>query len=356
VKRPTPKLWERQARIAGYRARERARAARPHGQHATRYVPPGELIVAPTKFDLTLGSGAEVIKFLRAVAARVLDAGLPVRLNFRNTETFMAPAAILLFAELDRVISLSTLPKPITLVDPFRRRPREVMKQIGLYELTGDKCDTVPAREDVVYWKTSKGATQSGDRLAILEAVAARANREHARHVEVSGIWRGVSEAVANVVDHAYLVPRADGFAGLPETKWWMFTQVRAPFFTAAVCDLGCGYRATVYRTVPATFFNSVRAAFRGSNPDALAIHAAMEYGRSGTSESHRGKGSRDALSLVAKHGEGEVVIMSNTGWMRYVYKNGARVAEQEGTLNIDVKGTIIWWKLPIAGVGSANG
>ena len=47
---------------------------------------------------------------------------------------------------------------------------------------------------------------------------------------------------------------------------------------------------------------------------------------------------------------------MSNTGWMRYVYKNGARVAEQEGTLNIDVKGTIIWWKLPIAGVGSANG
>lgn len=356
MKKPTPKLWARQARSATYGQKERRRRKRQRqALRAKKYIPPGEEIVAPRRFDLLLGSGKEVVKFLRAIANRVLVQCGAVRLDFRSTESFAAPAAILLFAELDRVITLATIPKPISIVDPIQRRPREVLKQIGLHQLTGDKSDIVPEREDVVYWKTSKGATQSGDQLKILESVAERVNKDHARHLVLNGVWRGVTEAVANVVDHAYQEPRADGFSGLPGTKWWMFTHVRDPFFVAAVCDLGCGYSATIRRTLPETFVAGVRSAFLAQNLDSLAIHTAMEFGRSGTHEGHRGKGSRDALSVLRKHGDGELVVLSNTGWMRYRYEGGIEVSHDSGSLNIDIKGTIIWWKLPISGGNRAN-
>ncbi|MDM0018363.1 hypothetical protein [Variovorax saccharolyticus] len=351
MKKPTIALKERQIRLAAYRARERfLRAGRRRVPQANRYVAPGELIKAPTRVDVTKGSGREVVKFLRALATTVLVNKMPVRLDFRLTETFYPAGTIMLYAEIDRIATMSELPKPVTIIDPRARRPREVLKQIGLHEITGDKCDVVPEREDVVYWKATKGVDQSGEKLAMLEVVAERVNAAHAQQLELSGAWRGVSEAVANSVEHAYKLPRADGFTGLPDTRWWMFTQLRQGTFTMAVCDLGCGYRATIAQTVPEQFLAEVVARFAGGNRDAIAIRAAMEYGRTGTKKTERGKGSRDALSVVQKHGAGELIIFSNTGWMRYVFRGGEQVDEFQGDLGIDIRGTIVWWKLPLKG------
>lgn len=349
LKKPTPKLWDRQERLARYRSHERAtRRRRRRGSVATKYVPPGERIRAPGKFDLTLGSGIEVMKFLRAMARRVLELEQPVTLDFRFTTTFYPAATILLFAEVDRLVSMSHLPKPITIVDPRLRRPREVLKQIELHELTGDKCDVVPEREDVVYWKATKGFNQSGENLAILEVVAQRVNKEHANQVELSGLWRGVSEAVANTVDHAYKRPREDGFMGLDSTRWWMFTQLRDGIFTVAVCDLGCGYRATINETIPEKFVAMLATKLIGTNRDAIAIDTAMQYGRSGTRQSERGKGSRDAISVLEKHGSGDLMILSNSGKMRYSFVGGKLKEAVSDGLGIDIKGTIVWWKLPL--------
>lgn len=349
MKKPTLELWERQRRIARFRADERSSRQRSgYTPQALRYVPPGELLKAPHRFDITRGSGLEVAKFLRALSTTVLSLRQPVRLDFRFTEAFYPAATILLFAEVDRLVQMSDLPKPITLLDPRLRRPREVLKQIGLHELTGDRCDIIPERQDVVYWRSSKGFDQSGEGMAILEVVAERANREHENQVELSGVWRGVSEAVANSVEHAYKWPRSDGFAGLPGTRWWMFTQLRDNVFTVAVCDLGCGYRSTINATIPEAFVAMVSSKLGGSNRDAIAIDSAMEYGRSGTKKTERGKGSRDAISVLETHGAGELMIMSNTGWMRYTFLAGKETSRTKGELGIDLKGTIIWWKLPL--------
>ena len=292
--------------------------------------------------------GMEVAKFLRAMATSVLDLKIPVKLDFRWTEIFYPAATILLFAEIDRIVSTSELPKPITIIDPRSRRSRELLKQIGIHEMTGDKCEIVPAAHDVIHWRATKGRDQSGEQLAVLEVAANDANREQAQHVEIAGIWRGVSEAVANSVEHAYKLPRADGFFGLPDTRWWMFTQIRENVFTVAVCDLGCGYRATINETIPELFRANIAQHLFGGNRDVIAIQTAMEYGRSGTKQSERGKGSRDAMSVVQKHGTGELMIMSNTGWMRYTFLHGKEQGRVHGSLGIDLKGTIVWWKLPL--------
>jgi hypothetical protein len=306
---------------------------------------------APRDFNLTKGAGVEVVRFLRAVANAVLKKGMTVRLNFRYTETFAVPAAILLFAELDRIVSMSPQLKPLTLVPPFRRRPREVMKQIGLFNLTQDRSDVVPERDDVVYWKATKGESQTGDKYgSIVEALAEKANQEHAKQIEVSGLWRGVNEAIANSIDHAYTVPRADGYAGQIQTKWWMFSQIREGVFTLAVCDLGCGYRATINQTIPEQFIAGIAASIGRGNRDAIAIATAMEYGRSGTQLTHRGRGSRDVLSLLVSHGDGSLVILSNTGWMKYECNGGVLAPPTQGDLGINIGGTIVWWKLPLEG------
>lgn len=345
----TPQLILRNKRLARYRADEKKRLFRRKRKQATGYVRPGKEIIAPIKFNLTRPDASEVVRFLQAVAQTVLKNGKPTRLNFKNTRSFHVAGTVLLFAELDRIIKLSELAKPVTIIEPRHRRPREVLKQIGIHQLTGDKSDTIPTREDVVFWKTTKGATQSGNVLGpILEFVAERANREHVRQVEVSGIWRGVSEAVSNTVDHAYEKPRSDGFTGLDDTKWWMFTQLRDQYFTAAVCDLGCGYRSTIDLTIPEAFRAAWKKIMSGKNQDAIAVQTAMEYGRSGTHQSNRGKGSRDALAVLEKHGEGTLCILSNTGWVKFVYSDGVEIRNESEKIGIDIKGTIIWWILPL--------
>lgn len=336
-------------RIARYRASERSLRHRHRPViRENRYVAPGEVLRSPNKFDVTRGSGQEVAKFLRALSTSVLSLRLRVRLDFRFTETFYPAATILLYAEVDRIVTLSDLSKPITIIDPRLKRPQEVLKQIGLYEMTGDRRDIVPERQDVVFWRATKGFDQSGEQLAVLEVVADRVNKDHAKQVELSGIWRGVTEAVANSVEHAYKKPRPDGFAGLPNTRWWMFTQLRDGIFTVAVCDLGCGYRATINETIPELFIAMIASKLGGGNRDAIAINTAMEYGRSGTKLTERGKGSRDAISVLETHGGGDLMIMSNTGWMRYSFLGGKETSRDQGDLGIDLKGTIIWWKLPL--------
>lgn len=350
MKRPTIGLWVRQARLARFRFDERIRKKFRHRIPAeNKYVFPGEEIKAPKAFNLIRGAGLEVGKFLRAVARAVLQDKLQVRLNFKDTEHFLVPGTILLFAELDRIVSLSDLPKPITIIDPIRRRPREVLKQIGIHGISRDRSDVVPEREDVVYWRATKGNTQSGNSYgSIVESIAERANRDHANQLEVNGVWRSVNEAVANSIDHAYKTPRHDGFSGLPETKWWMFSQIKDGVFTLAVCDLGCGYRRTINETIPERFIASIATTLSQLNRDSLAIATAMEYGRSGTNQGNRGKGSRDVLSLLQKHGDGELVVLSNTGWMRYAYEDRKEVSRSDGGLGIDIGGTIVWWKLPL--------
>lgn len=349
MKKPNSDLFLRQFRIARTRKKERCkRRHKTRPLNGTRFLFPAERIQAPLEFDLTRGSGISVIKFLRAIAARVLGQEKHITLDFRKTKIFYPAATILLFAEIDRIITQSSLLKPITLVDPWMRRSREVLKQIGLHRLTGDRCDVIPERKDVLFWKATKGSNQSGDQLAMLGAVADRVNQEHKNQLEVSGLWRGVSEAVANSVDHAYKHPRDDGFKGLLETKWWMFTHLRDAVFTMAVCDLGCGYQSTVRETFPERFLALLKTKLQAANRDAIAIETAMEYGRSGTQEGHRGKGSRDALSVLKKHGGGELLIASNTGWLRYVFKNNDEYDQSSGDLGINIRGTIVWWKLKL--------
>ncbi|WP_343734482.1 hypothetical protein [Acidovorax sp.] len=349
MKKPSIELWIRQWRLAKYRSKAHRRSKKRHYiKPASKYVAPGEVIRAPSVFRLAGYYGVSVSKFLKAVARSVLDLKIATKLDFRNTTIFHQEAAILLFADLDRIANLAVIEKPLTIINPIARRPREVLKQVGMHDITGDVCNVIPSRQDVVYWKSTKGLDQSGSNLAVLEVVAEKVNKEHADQLVLDKLWRGVSEAVANSVDHAYKFPRFDGFQGLKDTRWWMFTQLRDGVFNVAVCDLGCGYGATIGHTIPEKFVSEFRSILFDENKDVFSISTALAYGRSGTKQSERGKGSRDAFSVIEGHGEGTLLIMSNRGYVEHTFSSGKVTKKVTGGLEISIGGTIVMWKLPL--------
>lgn len=305
-------------------------------------------LIAPENFNLTRGDGKRVIDFLQAVEREVLSQRQSVRLDFRRSKLFYPPGVLLLYAELDRIISTATINKPVKIVPPFSSRATQVLKQVGLFELTGDRVNAVATRQDVIYWRLAKGLSQSGDELKMLESIADRVNASDAENVQKSGLWRGISEAVNNAQEHGYTAAREDGFTGLESVRWWLLTQIRNQTFTAAVCDLGCGYATTLQPQILEWFGRIFRQISAVENRDTQAIQAAMEYGRSSTKQSERGRGSRDALALLEKHGDGDLYMLSNQGYVRYACKDKRVALKSVTSLDFNIRGTIIWWNLKL--------
>lgn len=314
-----------------------------------KYVIPGEIIKAPFKLDL--GDNAiELVKTIRAVSNRVLVMNKPVRIDFKNTKQFYVTGAIYLYAEMNRIINSSNLKKPITLIRPLDKKPCEVMKQIGLFDLCNDEVNIQPEYEDVIYWRLVKGFNQNGEiQGKHIEEVTNMANTK-SQKLQVHDIWKGINEAVNNVVEHAYKVPRFDKFHGLEDTKWWMLSNVKDNYFVTAVCDLGCGYSKTIEKTIPEMFLLGLKKIINAGNSDVFSIQAAMEYGRSSTKQENRGKGSLDTQSVLTSHGVGELIILSNSGTVKYLMDKGEIKQEYSRDIGIDVGGTIVWWKLPLKG------
>lgn len=350
MKRLTPQARLLSIRLARRRERRRTKRLRSRVVQVGYYfghVRRG-VLRAPRRINVTYGADREVVAFVRAISRTVLTEKKPIVLDFRMTESFFPAGTLLLFAEIDRVISLSTIPKPITCRPPWHIRPREVLKQIGIFQLTGDSIDVVPVRKDVVFWKATKGKDQSGEQFGPFLADAV--DQVAADELQVGKLWPGISEAINNTIEHAYQGDRGDGFQHCSTARWWMFTQLRDRMFTAAICDLGVGYRRSTPKTLPAEFLDGLRAALSFEQIDCFAIKAAMEYGVSATGQKNRGKGSRDALSLLKEHGRGNLLILSNRGLVQYDLAPGQQEPLVRSTiLSAETLSTIVWWRLPLA-------
>lgn len=337
--------------LAHERFRRRLRRSKcmmPDPRHV--HIDASDWITAPAVIGWHGNDLRALIKFIRAMQQRVVHQGETTILDFTGTAKIAAPGALLLYAEIDRAIALSKLPKPITIKPPRDTLPRQVFKQLEFLALTGDSLDIVPDRDDVVYWRCTRGADQSGDQPGeLISRVADKANGFVAQSLRAEDVWRGVSEAIVNSTEHAYSEELDGTVPPHPFNKWWLLTNVKEGAFTAAVCDTGVGYRKTTLRTIPDEFRALLRRAFAGQNADISAIRTAMEYGKSRTGLDERGKGSRDALSVLKRHGTGELAMISNRGQVFYKLESGQDEPSVEMTnLPMDIRATLVWWHLPL--------
>ena len=262
--------------------------------------------------------------------------GSALCLDFSRTEKLAADGTLLFFAELRRLIKHSETALKISCIPPTNNKVSQVFQQIGLFSLLGVVSGATPQDDDVVNWRFAHGHKVDGARY---EDVLANFDGDIANELQQS-LFTGITEAMTNVVNHAYDKPREDGAGIANSREWWMFSQAKNGLLTVAFLDLGAGIPRTLPENRPTVWRRFLQV---GKRLDSRAIDYAVTDSISRTNESHRGKGLGQILRVVDSVKGGEMAILSNFGAL--IRKNGVT---QRIDYRDSIMGTLIYWNIPL--------
>lgn len=250
----------------------------------------------------------------------------------------ISDGTLLFVAELRRLIKHVEGKVQISYVPPKNEKVAQVMQQIGLCDLLGVKAEIVPKDDDVVNWRYAQGSQVEGQKY---EDVLSKYDGEIAPSMQEK-LFTGITEAMTNVLNHAYDLARDDGLNIADAKEWWMFSQEKDGFLSVAFCDLGAGIPRTLPIKQPALWR---RIAKLGKSQDDDAIDYAVRDSTSRTREGYRGHGLGQIVRVVQAIAGAEVAIYSNRGI--YVRRQGGRKLYCRGD---SIMGTLIFWKVPLQG------
>ena len=280
------------------------------------------------------------IRFLRELRNVALQGGNGVIVDFSQTVRIYPAGGLLLVAELDRIKKL--VPNGALLSCKGATQdslPDQVLTQIGVYKALGYSTGASPSDQTVVHWRTATGLKAAGEEAGpLLE----NCDGELAPALRTS-LYRGITEAMTNAVQHAYLGPRRDGSNCHGEKRWWLFSQQRDGVLYVVFCDLGIGIPASL--PIVNTGVKKILAGFARNRSDVEAIRLATELGKTSTAQPNRGKGLPEILDAARKSAQGACVIYSNRG--QFGFDPGGTEVEKQ--YSDSILGTLIEWRVPIS-------
>ncbi|WP_125468860.1 ATP-binding protein [Methylomagnum ishizawai] len=212
------------------------------------------------------------------------------------------------------------------------------------------KSQVAPDRSDVLSWRAAYGENTDAREVGkILESQSKLPKWQSKK------LYRGVSEAMTNVSQHAYLDSGRDGLDFANEKGWWMFCREDDEHIFVAFCDLGIGIPETLPRTQDQSLLNALLEKLFGVGKltDGALIKAAIEIKRSRTQKRHRGKGLLDMLKAIEMIQGGRLSILSNRGGYTYILNNSGR--EEVKTFKRSILGTLILWTIPLQKPAESN-
>ncbi|WP_313226742.1 hypothetical protein [Stutzerimonas chloritidismutans] len=326
------RYWRRQQRIIKQWHKERHVTPRPRKSE----------LLAPEEFCLLNGSHHGVVDFFEKLRRACLKGGKVV-IDFGKTKRFIADGTLLLYAEVDRL--LDNVPNlKIRCRLPDNEKAAQVLQQIGFLKRIGVHIDLSCGQEsDVINWRTARGQGALGEKydsiLGSYDGVITEALQGE--------LYTGLTESMTNAHHHAYLAPRGDGLLTSSEYKpWWMFSQEKEGMLTVVFCDLGIGIPGSLPVNEDEGWAKWWRVMSRRGydrQGDAMVIRGAVRHSRTRTMLLNRGKGLRQIIDTVSASKGGTAIIQSNKGWYRI-----AEGAETFGNHKQSIKGTVIFWRLPL--------
>lgn len=324
---------QKEAAKAAQKKRRRLRATR-----ARKYAARTFRVYAPMEFNLEReDSRSEVIRFLDRTEY-LLSQGARVQIRFDRTKKLIPTGTLLFVAMVDTL--LDRYPAFISCNYPGDEVVEQLFQHIGLLEKLGNTPRKAVTADNVRFWKYIRGTSvELTEFKALFETFAGGLKGD-----VQAGLFEGMSEAVTNVIQHAY-PPDADG-SPAPESRWWMFAQNKEGKLNVAICDLGIGIPESLRRkpelrdVLPRMIWKFRRRLHNG------LIEIAVESHRSRTRLIHRGKGLPDMLSFARGGDVGGFLIHSQRGSFAY-----NAIAKTEGGRDFPatIKGTLIHWELPLA-------
>lgn len=270
-------------------------------------------------------------------------------LDFRDTKVISSASILYLVAEIDRcrrvggvAILSGTYPKD--------RRLNRQMRDSGFYDALGVKVDDAQRERvfPVEYIKVQSGVEADG-RLAVKLRQALLGPLEGQLGKDKRGsFFRGLTEAMTNVSQHAYPDDWGTGQVKVIRKGWWMLGHINKLHkqLKIMIVDQGIG----IPRSLPRNhrdILPSLLAMLNLESNDGAMIHAAMELGRSRLQQSHRGKGLNDLKQIIDLCNAGTLRILSKKGEYEYRMRNGRAISlvnAYEDSLN----GTLVEWSIPL--------
>jgi hypothetical protein len=270
-----------------------------------------------------------------ALLRRYLKDRGSITLDFSSTEKLFADGTLLFLAEVRRMVK--HLPNlSVACIPPASTKVSQVLQQIGFFELISAPHGETPADDDVVNWRFAHSKQVDGakyeDVLGDFDGSIAEPLRED--------LFKGITEAMTNVVNHAYELPREDGLNISQSREWWMFSQHKDDALTVVFLDLGAG----IPRTLPAKRPNVWRKFMLfGRKDDSRAIEYALKDSISRTGFLNRGKGLGQIARAVALGPSHQMHIYSNHG----VYRSVNGFVKRHDYAD-SIFGTLIFWKFQL--------
>jgi len=370
MKRLTEKQWRRAVRRAAARRRlERARLRRRLSKGVTPPPLPPERIAAwelaaklprirPTRKSVwnarvvapeTLHFGMNhdgVCEFTQHI--RVLMAGrYPTYLDFTKVKEAGPAAALYVAAEVDRWRHFRYAWGRPRVYDFHDWNPaiRRYFLDLGLFELlnVSNPPDDPPTMSKQLVLKMRR------NHMIVPEDVTALRDQLHRLCGSVPNrlsFFDAISEAMSNVMHHAYKDPDPNGWPRL-ENYWWMTADFEPQTATLRIAflDQGVGIPMRLPRSGLSEALVGILARL-GQNDDAARIEAALEYGRTSTGQPGRGKGFHDMQMFV----DGEP-----SNWMRVLSGQGECIYRSKQVRPVrhaaPVVGTVVEWSLVVPGV-----
>lgn len=270
----------------------------------------------------------------------------PYHANFSTIKEIDPASGLLLAAEVDRW-SRITKRKPVSYDFLWPRFLRNYFADAGLFNLldippqtepdgeTGDSdLKAISYRSDVL----TQGAIADAFR-GELEALAGEAIGPR------QDVYVALSEAMANVVGHAY--PSEEGsWHPAVRRRWWMGGSWSQSdhVVTVQIYDQGVGIPATLPRSPHWSNMLPILKALDPERSDASLIEGAMQYRRTSTGKKGRGKGMAQMAEWIDRTSQGSLRILSGRGSLTYL--PGRPPIRR--TLPVDFGGTLVEWKVPL--------
>jgi hypothetical protein len=296
-----------------------------------------------------------LLKFLQLIREVVLHRGRKVYIDFRDTERLGPGGTLLFLAEIDRIKRARVLDQVFSCSYPTHRIVEQVLQQVGILDALGRKArlSGISFDETVRHWEFATGNSVDGKQV---EPFVGPLDGRLAAPL-TSGLFVGVTEAMTNCIQHAYLEQRGDGIvAAIDLKRWWMFSQEKDGVLEVAFCDLGMGIPRSLQvsgewdQTVISTILK--RLSLIGPPSDSALIRASVELRKTRTHLRHRGKGLTQILDVVRAAKSGSLQIHSNYGMFGYDARTGREYREDFGQ---SINGTLILWDIPLPKETSAQ-
>lgn len=302
-------------------------------------------IACPKNFSLreNFTGVAEVLHQIRTQSQQQRNKH-PSYIDFRAIRTLSPAAALVLAAELYR---WNTLPlqkgrlKPVD-VSEWDSQIRRLLGDMGFFDLLQvKKLPTSDADEKVRYVKFQTGRKADGEAIESLRrknldpVVGEMPGKVH--------LYAAVTEAMTNVVHHAYKSAR-DDLVPWRLPNWWLSASYDANQREVAILiyDQGVGIPETLPRKFPEKIMGIART------DHAKMIETAHDLSRSASEEQHRGHGlQRDVRAYLEKLDcRGQYRVVSLKG--EYIYEQKADGSRSQYLKNHDISlpGTLIEWRL----------